>query len=556
MTPRASLARTALSVLIVGSTAMGSLLGALFLFVPAAAQTCDQPGPVIQGDWTITTPQVCTGILYTVDGNIAVNAGGSLTLTNGGLKFTEDTTAAHQYSLTVNPNGVLILDNSIVTTEPRSIDAYVKLTLSVAGANARFTMQNGAVLKFPGAFNSGAGATISIRSSTITGFDRSEVEPWVGGAWDDNDDSPTITWASTTATVFDSTITRLYENLAGVVQDPRMIMTLSGTTTLTAINSYIGVDFNSDTAKVHNEIHVGDGTRAFLVGVTIDQAGSGPSSSWIPAYVPVVGGSGTFYLYRWLDAFVTDSSGVPVNLAAVWSQMSPFIQTAFYPDNALAFCPGPTILSYLNKACGTFNQTGADGSALIPLFTDQINTTTFPNAESFGNFEVTGRSAPFSATAGVSYDAYPIIDTASNRREVTLRLAGLTLPRPDLVATGATWTSAHGVTPLQGDDVVVSVTIRNQPPATGGAGTFLVRFLDGSNFLADRTAGPLGAGASTVVAVTIPSASGGNHSLRVIVDVNDVVPETNEGNNTATFTIPVTPIGPYLTVLVSFTPNP
>src|SRR3989442_10481750 len=476
MTYRGPLARMAVSVLLVAMTAMGSLIGALSFLAPRpAAQTCDKPSPVISGDWTITTAQVCSGIVYTVDGNIAVNGpNGALTIRDGGLKFTEDTT--HTYSLSVGAGGLLVLDNSIVTTEPRSIDAYVKLTLSVTGANARFTMQNGAILKFPGTFTSGAGATLSIKRSTITGFDRSEVEPWVGTSWDDNNDAPAITWASSTVTVFDSTITKLYERAGAGAPDPRMIITLSGTTTLTAINSYIGVDFNPDTFQYHNEIRAQDGSRAFLVGVTVDQAGSGPSANWIPAYVPVVGGSGTFYLYRWLDAFVTDSSGVPVNLAGVWSQMSPFIQTAFYPDNTNAFCPGVTILSYFTgKNCGNFNQTGADGRALIPLFTDQINTTTFPNAESFGNFEVTARSSTFSASTGVFYDAYPIINAASNTRSVTLALSGLTLPRPDLLATGATWNSAHGVTPLEGDDVFVSVTVRNQDP-TGGAGTFLVRF--------------------------------------------------------------------------------
>src|SRR3989442_5553967 len=303
MTYRGPLARMAVSVLLVAMTAMGSLIGALSFLAPRpAAQTCDKPSPVISGDWTITTAQVCSGIVYTVDGNIAVNGpNGALTIRDGGLKFTEDTT--HTYSLSVGAGGNLVLDNSIVTTEPRSIDAYLKLGLSVNGANARFTMQNGAILKSPGTFSSGAGAIISIKHSTITGFARTEVEPWVDGSWDDNDDSPTITWASSTVTVFDSTINKLYERTGGAA-DPRMILTLSGSTTLTAINSYIGVDFNDNVNEVHNEIRALDGSRAFLVGVTIDEAGPGAPSNWIPAYVPVAGGSGTLSPSTLLDAFV------------------------------------------------------------------------------------------------------------------------------------------------------------------------------------------------------------------------------------------------------------
>ncbi|HTD82003.1 MAG TPA: hypothetical protein VK723_07640, partial [Thermoplasmata archaeon] len=102
-----------MSVLVVALTAMGSLVGALSLFAsPAAAQTCDQTGPAIVGNWVISTPQVCSGIVYTVDGSITIAAGGSLTLTNGGLRFTEDTT--HIYSLTVTAGRPFILDNSII----------------------------------------------------------------------------------------------------------------------------------------------------------------------------------------------------------------------------------------------------------------------------------------------------------------------------------------------------------------------------------------------------------------------------------------------------------
>ncbi len=551
MAHRGSLAWKALSVLIVALTAMGSLVGALMLFASSArAQTCDQTGSVITGNWVITTAQVCSDIVYTVDGTISVNAGGSLTLINGGLKFTQDTT--HIYSLTVNAGGTLILDDSVVTTEPRSIDAYVKLAFSVSSGT--FQMRNGAMLKFPGTFSSSAGATIDIRSSTITGHDRSVVEPWVGAtAWDDNDDAPTITWASSTVDLFDSSITKLFEDLSAAAPSPRMILTLSGTTTLTAINSYIGVDFNPDTARLHNEIRALDTSRAFLVGVTIDQVQSDAVTrdTWIPAYVPVAGGEGTFFLYRWLDAFVTDNSGVPVNGAGVWSQMSPFIQTAYYPDNSNLLCPGTRILGYLGKACGTFNVTGADGRAMIPLFTDQINTTTAPNAESFGNFEVTALLAPNSATGTVYYDPYPIITSASNTKSVILALTGLTLPRPDLWASAATFTPA---TPLAGSNVIVQVTVNNTGP--GGAGTFRVRFTEGITFLAEQTAGPLASGTSTVLTLNWNNVPAGSRTIRVDVDVTNVVPETNEANNRAFFSISVTPIGPDLTVGVSFSPSP
>src|SRR3989454_351819 len=85
----------ALTCLIVWSVALGGLFAAVVALSPAArAGTCDQVGGVITGTWTVTTTQVCTGIIYSVDGSININAGGSLTLVNGGLSFSKDT--SHQ----------------------------------------------------------------------------------------------------------------------------------------------------------------------------------------------------------------------------------------------------------------------------------------------------------------------------------------------------------------------------------------------------------------------------------------------------------------------------
>src|SRR3972149_6187403 len=142
MSSRAEWNVRALTLLIVWSVALGGLLVTLLALTPAArAGTCDQVGGVITGDWTITNTQVCSGILYSVDGTINVNSGGSLTLTNGGLSFSKDT--SHQgYALNVNAGGELVLDNSIVTTQTDSISPFLRLAFTVSGANSRFTMRN------------------------------------------------------------------------------------------------------------------------------------------------------------------------------------------------------------------------------------------------------------------------------------------------------------------------------------------------------------------------------------------------------------------------------
>src|SRR6266540_2744833 len=186
-----------LSRIVIPIVAVLGLLASFAAFSPAArAGPCDQVGGVITGDWTVSNAQVCTGILYTVDGTITINAGGSLTLVNGGLKFAMDTN--HKgYALIINAGGELILDHSVVTTQIDAIAPYIKLPLTVSG---HFAMTNGATLRFPGWFNA-TGATLDVADSTITSFAASDVSG-LGLYPDDNDDGPVIDWAGTTASFY------------------------------------------------------------------------------------------------------------------------------------------------------------------------------------------------------------------------------------------------------------------------------------------------------------------------------------------------------------------
>src|SRR3989454_1591813 len=246
----------ALTLLIVWSVALGGLFAALLALTPAArAGTCDQVGGVITGDWTITNAQVCSGILYSVDGTINVNSGGSLTLTDGGLSFSKDT--SHEgYAVNVNAGGELILDNSIVTTQTDSIAPFLRLAFTVSGANSRFTMKNGATLKLPGWFNA-TSATINVTDSKITGFTDSDLSG-LGLNTDDNNDAPLMAWATTTVGVYRSRIERLYEYTGGTPGN----LVLTASSNLYAYDSYIGVDY-SNTVGVHNELRVDGASNAW-----------------------------------------------------------------------------------------------------------------------------------------------------------------------------------------------------------------------------------------------------------------------------------------------------
>src|SRR3989454_156977 len=318
-----------------------------------------------------------SGILYSVDGTISINSGGSLTLTDGGLSFSKDT--SHQgYALNVNAGGELVLDHSIVTTQTDSISPYLKLAFTVSGANSRFTMKNGASLKFPGWFNA-TSATINVTDSKITGFTDSELSG-LGINTDDNNDAPLMAWTTTTASVYRSRIERLYEYPGGT---PGNVL-LTATSNLYSYDSYLGVDY-SNVAGAHNELRVDGTSNAYLYNVTIDRTQDpAAKADWQPSFRPTAAG-GNVDLMRWLYATVVDSSGIPVSGATVWSTLSPSSTTAQYPDNALATTPTSRTLWYLGRTAGgsnAWNRTDANGLALIPLFTDQITTASLPNAGS------------------------------------------------------------------------------------------------------------------------------------------------------------------------------
>src|SRR5256712_2141542 len=411
----------ALSFLIVLTLALGGVFATVVALTPVArAGTCDQVGGVITQTWTITTTQVCTDILYTVDATININSGGSLTLINGGLSFAKDT--AHQtYALNVNAGGELVLDNSIVTTQTDSIAPFLKLAFTVSGANSRFTMKNGAMLKFPGWFNA-TSATLNITNSKITGFTDAEISD-LGINTDDNNDAPLMAWASTSASLYRSRIERIYEYSGGSTGN----LGLTATSSLYAYDSYIGVDF-SNVVGQHHEIRVDGTSNAYLYNVTIDRTQDPAAmSNWQPAYRPTAAG-GSVNLLRWLHATVVDSSGIPIAGATIWSTVSPGSTTAQYPDNGLATTPAPRTLWYLARTASganAWNRTDSDGAALLPLYTDQITTASLPNAQSFGNYHEAVTYSTSNTSGDDHFNPYPAINATDNNVAITMSFSNL-----------------------------------------------------------------------------------------------------------------------------------
>ncbi len=548
----------ALTCLIVWSVALGGLFAAVVALSPAArAGTCDQVGGVITGDWTITTTQVCTGIVYSVDGSININAGGSLTLVNGGLSFSKDT--SHEgYALNVNAGGELVLDNSVVTTQTDAINPFLKLAFTVSGANSHFAMKNGAILKFPGWFNA-TGTTIDVTGSTITGFSSTELFG-LGVYSDDNDDSPLISWASTTASLYGSRIERIYEN--GTASGGNATGPIEGNVALTAssnlyaYDSYIGVDFSnvvglhnalgvdfSNVVGLHNALRVDGTSNAYLYAVTIDRSQDPVlKSTWQPAYEPLAAG-GNIFLLRWLRASVVDSTGFPVSGASIWSTLSPSATTAQYPDNGLSSTPSARTLAYLGRAASganAWNHTDSSGLAVIPLYTDVITTASLPNAESFGNYQLTVAFGAATGPSGVDFDPYPAISAANNTKFVSVGLAVQVRTGPDLTVAPASPT----MTVLQNQPFTVYALISNQGQTTA-TGVSVAAYLDGSRAVTYGRVDSLTVATSLNQTMTIQGvATVGAHTLELIVDPDNTINEggsAQESNNFANITLNVQP---------------
>jgi len=528
-----------MSLLIVTSLAMSGLF-ALAVSRPVQAGVCDQVAGVPTGDWTITTVQVCRDIDYTVDGTININAGGSLTLIDGSLNFAKD--AFHTgYALNVNAGGELVLDNSSVTTQRSVIAPYVKLAMTVSGANSRLTMVNGSTLEFPGWFNA-TGGTLTLTDSRITGFEDGEIAS-LGIDIDGNNDAPLISWVSSTISMYRSRIERVYESTFG--GDVTGNVTLSSSTALYAYDSHIGVDY-SDLPGRHNELHVDGTSNAYLYGVTIDRAQDPQASTdWQPAFRPTAAG-GSVFLLRWLHVDVRDSTNFPVSGATVASSLSPSAGAAQYPDNGFGTTPTARTIAYLGRTASgptAWDLTDANGMVVIPLYTDQVTVASLPNAESFGNYQELATFSTSTTSGGADFPPYPAISSGDNNQWLTLRFTDLQVRTgPDLELRQADYSATLSVTLNQPFTVYALIFNSGQTTATNAS---VAAYLNGDpGSQVGRENG------LTIVTFLNRSVSvagiglTGTQTLMLVVDPNNLINEggvAQEANNFVNITLNVLP---------------
>ncbi len=476
MSDRATNHGKALSLMIVSLLALAGVLGFALSAAPGArAESCGQSNPYVSTDWTVSSAETCSGIMFFLDGNLAINAGGSLTVTGGGITFVQDTGHIHTWSIATG--GTMTLINSTVTSSTNTLNPYVKIAVAVGGTlNAR----SGSVLKFPGSITLNSGSVLNMTASTITGFSDTELNGLGTGPWiDDNDDSPILTMSSATAYFFQSRIEKVYENIyPGMTAEN---ITLTGST-MYAYDTYIGVDFTNNW-QIHNVLALDTNSHAYFYNVTTDEAQSAqtPQYQQLPAMVPA--GNGLIDILRWMDAKATDPYGTTLPGSTIWSHVGS--ATAQYPDNSNLLVPNARTLWYLGKTASNWNTTGASGIAVIPLWTDRITSTSLPNAITFGSYEATATfNVTYVATSSTTFPPYPSISQVDNTQTVAIALPvqGLT---PDLTISTVVISGGNGISDFQplNTPVTISATIHNsgQNPVSNVVVNFFSTNVDGNH---------------------------------------------------------------------------
>ncbi|MCJ2555648.1 MAG: hypothetical protein LN415_00855, partial [Candidatus Thermoplasmatota archaeon] len=274
------------SFLIVGTMILGSMMVILDQREVEGLVIID-----INGDVTITGSEAWQDAIYRVDGNVTISAGATLTVKNGGIVFLQDITHVHHLTIQA-PGGTLRLINSTVSTWLDQLSSYPKLNMHVYG---NLVMETGSQLKFPGTLNAYAGSSITMRDSVITGFSTQELSTYVGNT-DEFDDAPVMTFTSSTVELYDSRIEKIFEELVSSGSDFRYNITLKGSTEMTIVNSYVGVDF-SGISRLHNVILADDTSIVYIYNMTIDQSQNptlnSQRSSCLQPYGNIILGSGT-----------------------------------------------------------------------------------------------------------------------------------------------------------------------------------------------------------------------------------------------------------------------
>lgn len=296
------LADRSLSALVVVCLLASSFAGILILSNPT-------PTAAATGDLIVTGTYVIEDIEQAVDGNVEVRAGGELIVRNGVLSIISNEDPALRHSITVLAGGKLTLETGMITSYLDQIDPWPFLTLIVDGGEV--VASDYSEFMFPGSIVLANGAKMTLRDTSIHALPGELVTTYVVNSegsisYDSANDGPSISLSSSTLEMYDSAIQNLPEYPVDAM--PASNITLNGSSSLLAVNSYIGIDFGpARTAAqwfTHNCMVLSDTSKAHFYG-SYFEAYSGLYADRAPAVVA----SGESYVAPPLGKDAGDNTG-------------------------------------------------------------------------------------------------------------------------------------------------------------------------------------------------------------------------------------------------------
>ncbi|MCJ7562044.1 MAG: hypothetical protein MUO84_03425 [Thermoplasmata archaeon] len=272
-------ANRSLSALIVATFVLSAFAGLFVMSNPAptAAQTPIGDLIVTAGTYTVEN------VNQPVDGDVLVS-GGELIIRNAALLVISN--VGVQRTVTIETGGTMILERGTLTTYLNQIDPWPFLIVDIDGGTLIASERS--LLSFPGTITVQNGGELILYDSTIEPLPAGDISLYISGSptvvIDAADDGPAISDIDGSIMMFDSEITSLpeYPSLGLVASN----LTLSGESTLLAVNSYISVDFGPDLSasdwSTHNMLVLSDESHAYLYGCTFYEY-SGTYASRAPA---------------------------------------------------------------------------------------------------------------------------------------------------------------------------------------------------------------------------------------------------------------------------------
>lgn len=272
------------------------------------------------------------------------------------------------------------------------------------------------------------------------------------------------------------------------------------------------------------------------------------------------------YVYRFANVTVYSSQGLPVQGSSIASyytgttpdNVSSGSPAGYFvgPGNTYQIVPPAVVLAALGRTAANYNVTNQFGSAMIPLLTDVIDASTYPDSVFTGNYSAVVTYNGSSYGNSISFSPYPIITEQSLLVDFNITI-GVTLPLPQ-IEVGRPYVVPSFLYVNQSGTVWFNVT----DSGSTGVSSLPINVTDGANgqFVSYSQMNiSIGPESTVLVSVSWHFTASGNNTISVIANQHQTIPESSYAGDTNSTVFYVEPNLPDLVILssgITFNPSP